>query len=134
MDTAALLQVRMEEEIGHMAPLAGLCGEFELDTTRMDAATTAGVLAEYCLDTLRGEGWWIQLNSLNGKSAGAAPRNTLPRQSISFTEIEAARERRDSTSDKDKTKDKPPSPTAKRLNSVKLGLSLGTKKKSFSAR
>ncbi|WOO84635.1 uncharacterized protein LOC62_06G008154 [Vanrija pseudolonga] len=58
---ASLLQTRMEEEIGHIAPVRGLSGEYELDTTRMDARTTAGVLAEYCLDTLRHQGWWIQL-------------------------------------------------------------------------
>lgn len=58
---ASLLQTRMEEEVGHIAPVRGLSGEYELDTTRMDARTTAGVLAEYCLDTLRHQGWWIQL-------------------------------------------------------------------------
>lgn len=72
MEAAQLLQIRMEEEIGHIAPMAGLCGEYEMDTTAMDAATTAGVLAEYCLDTLRDEGWWIQLNSMGGKGTAIA--------------------------------------------------------------
>ncbi|GMK57014.1 hypothetical protein CspeluHIS016_0308540 [Cutaneotrichosporon spelunceum] len=69
MDAAALLEIRMEEEIGHMAPLAGLVGEFELDTTGIDAKTTAGVLAEYSLDVLRAAGWWIQLNGASAASA-----------------------------------------------------------------
>jgi len=60
-DTDHLIQLRMEEEIGHIAPVPGLSGEFEIDTSRMDARTAAGVLAEYCLDALRVEGWWIQL-------------------------------------------------------------------------
>jgi hypothetical protein len=63
-DEGELIATRMEEEIGHIAPVKGLCGEFEIDTTRMSAATAAGVLAEYCLDTLRNQGWWIQLNSM----------------------------------------------------------------------
>lgn len=67
-DPEALVTTRMEEEIGHVAPfLKGLSGEYELETTLMDAKTAAGVLAEYCLDTLRREGWWIQLNSMMRK-------------------------------------------------------------------
>lgn len=58
---AHLLQTRMEEEVGHIGTVQGLCGEYELNTTAMDVATTAAVVAEYSLDTLRGQGWWIQL-------------------------------------------------------------------------
>lgn len=71
-DPSALIQTRMEEEIGHIAPVSGLCGEYELDTTRMDARTTAGVLGEYCLDTLRSEGWWLQLQSATAGHKSAA--------------------------------------------------------------
>lgn len=39
----------------------GLAGEYEVETTQMDVAQTAGVLAEYVQDALRGAGWYFQI-------------------------------------------------------------------------
>ncbi|KAL7420215.1 hypothetical protein Q5752_005182 [Cryptotrichosporon argae] len=61
VDEQRLVEMRMEEEIGHLGNVHGLAGEFELDTTDMDAQTAGSALAEYCLDTLRRAGWYIQL-------------------------------------------------------------------------
>lgn len=77
-DADTLTQIRMEEEIGHVAPLKGLCGEYEIDTTRLDAKTAAGILAEYCLDTLRNEGWWIQLKSMARPAVSVKVRGSKP--------------------------------------------------------
>lgn len=60
-DTAALIQTRMEEEVGHVFPLPGLTGEYELVTTSLSAAEAAGDLAECCVQCLQQEDRWIQL-------------------------------------------------------------------------
>ena len=71
MDEDALVELRMEEEIAHYPSLNdksqnqltnGLLGEWELETSVLGPKQLAGMVAEYCLDALRGAGWFIQLN------------------------------------------------------------------------
>ncbi|BEI81164.1 hypothetical protein CcaverHIS002_0203240 [Cutaneotrichosporon cavernicola] len=116
MEVATLLEMRMEEEIGHMAPLPGLVGEFELDTTALDPQMTAGVLAEYCLDVLRADDWWIHLNGASVRPSSVVDKTISPIDEVP----ELGRE--------DERKSHSPS----KRSSGKLSLSLGIRK-SFSA-
>jgi hypothetical protein len=73
-DDSHVLEVKMESEIVHFVKpgrigrggarglelVEGLAGEYEVDTTSLTVRETAGILGEYILDTLRGEGWWFQ--------------------------------------------------------------------------
>ncbi|BEJ11863.1 hypothetical protein CspHIS471_0203230 [Cutaneotrichosporon sp. HIS471] len=117
MEAATLLEMRMEEEIGHMAPLPGLVGEFELDTTALDAQMTTGVLAEYCLDVLRAGGWWIHLNG-----ASVRPSSVVDKTISAIDEMPEL-----------DGEDEPKSHSPSKRSPGKLSLSLGIRK-SFSAR
>lgn len=65
MDEAALMELRMEEEVCHLVTLKGrpkgLSGEYEIDTSDINARQVAGTVGEYVLDGLRRAGWFIQL-------------------------------------------------------------------------
>ncbi|WVN88497.1 uncharacterized protein L203_103708 [Cryptococcus depauperatus CBS 7841] len=67
-DESVLIELRMEEDIAKFhgdlkkSKMDGLGGEFEIDTERTDVRVTAGIVGEYVLDALRGQGLWLQLN------------------------------------------------------------------------
>ncbi|KAK4686115.1 hypothetical protein P7C73_g4022, partial [Tremellales sp. Uapishka_1] len=61
-DADSLMELRMEEEIPHLFEQRGVNGEYEIDTSALDAEAIAGAVGEFVLDVLRNEGWWIQLN------------------------------------------------------------------------
>jgi len=74
-EEACALENRMTYEIAHFVKpgrvgrggakgldaVEGLVGEYEVETTQMGVAQTAGVLAEYVQDALRGAGWYFQI-------------------------------------------------------------------------
>ena len=70
-----LIEMRMDVEIatfvipGRMgrggarglSEVEGLVGEYEVEMSSLGVRQVAGILGEYVLDTLRGQGWFVQL-------------------------------------------------------------------------